>query len=132
MNVALVAGTTAAGGVRGTDLHATDVLLIVEPNLDPRVEKQLIGRVHRVGQTKRVEVRLQLAQSAQVCTDAVLGRKAIRTNGGPATVSGESQHPGRIQWRPQNAPTLASDDRVTSLCKLGAFLGGLSRRGSRR
>lgn len=54
--VALAAGTSASSGVRGLDLHMLHHIIIVEPHLDDRVEKQLIGRGRRIGQMGRLHV----------------------------------------------------------------------------
>lgn len=46
----------ASAGGTGLNIQAASVVIIVEPQLKPSIEDQMIGRSHRMGQTKAVRV----------------------------------------------------------------------------
>ena len=54
-----------AGGT-GLNIQAASVVVICEPQWKPSVEEQAIARAHRMGQTRRVQVRRLLAKD---CVD---------------------------------------------------------------
>jgi len=58
---ALLASQVVAGGV-GLNIHAANVVILMEPQLKPTTEWQAIARVHRMGQTRTVLVHRLLAQ----------------------------------------------------------------------
>lgn len=60
----------------GCDAEAQHVIL-TEPLLDPAVEAQAVGRVHRIGQTKPTFVHRSVPHHAQTCACCVCHVQAI-------------------------------------------------------
>jgi SNF2 family DNA or RNA helicase len=58
---ALLASQVVAGGV-GLNLQAANVVILMEPQVNPTTEWQAIARVYRMGQTRTVLVHRLLAQ----------------------------------------------------------------------
>ena len=50
-----------AGGV-GLNIQAASVVIICEPQWNPAIEEQAIGRAHRMGQVRRVDVHRLLSE----------------------------------------------------------------------
>jgi superfamily II DNA or RNA helicase len=64
-----------AGGV-GLNIQAASVVILCEPQVKPTMESQAVGRVHRMGQVRRVQVhRLLVADSVDERMLRVLERK---------------------------------------------------------
>lgn len=56
---------TAANGVYGwLNIQAASVVIIAEPQWTPAIEEQAIGRCHRMGQVRRVDVHRLLTENS--------------------------------------------------------------------
>src|SRR5690606_12292237 len=60
---AVLVSQIAAGGV-GLNVQAASVVVITEPQLVPAVEDQAVGRVHRMGQVRPVQVHRLLTEDS--------------------------------------------------------------------
>ncbi|MEU6712155.1 SNF2-related protein [Nonomuraea sp. NPDC046802] len=73
---AVLLGQVQAGGV-GLNLQAASVVIMCEPQVKPSMETQAVGRAHRLGQVRRVQVhRLLTVDSVDQRMLAILGRKS--------------------------------------------------------
>jgi SNF2 family DNA or RNA helicase len=68
--------TTGAGGV-GLNLTAANYVFMMEPQYNPQKDQQAIDRVHRIGQTRKVQViRLLMKDSIEVGVVKIAEAKA--------------------------------------------------------
>lgn len=79
-------------GAVGINLTQANRVFLLEPSLNPVLESQIIGRVHRIGQKRRVEiVRLILKDSIE--SRLMKYRKMARNRN---TTDEESEHQGNL------------------------------------
>ncbi len=73
---AVLVAQIQAGGT-GLNIQAASVVVLMEPQVKPSLESQAIGRAHRMGQTRRVQVfRLLASDSVDERMIEILTRKA--------------------------------------------------------
>ncbi|MDH2425840.1 DEAD/DEAH box helicase [Sphaerisporangium sp. TRM90804] len=74
---AVLLGQIQAGGV-GLNLQAASVVILCEPQVKPTMESQAVGRAHRMGQTRKVQVHRMLTPDSvdQRMLD-ILGEKTL-------------------------------------------------------
>lgn len=66
----------SSAGAVGINLTQANRVFLMEPCFNPALEQQAIGRVHRLGQTRRVDiVRLVMERSVETRINAMLDQK---------------------------------------------------------
>jgi len=93
-------------GAVGINLTAANVVYMLEPCLDPSLEEQAIGRVHRMGQTRPVTVkRLLVADSVEERVVKVVKDRCRSTAGQASTNSMGSGNAGALKTDRQKLKT---------------------------
>jgi superfamily II DNA or RNA helicase len=120
-------GAISAGAV-GINLTQANRVFIMEPFLNPALEAQAIGRVHRLGQKRAVEiVRLIVSDSIETRLQSVLSKQFGANQASPVASAsnkrtGGHDGPGDVDENDDDNEKPAAADEATSQ-EVGTLIG---------
>lgn len=118
-------------GSGGLNLTEATHVLLVEPSLNPAMEKQAVGRVHRIGQTRETRVhRFVICESVEETISSMMSASDAERTVGLENVDRRSPKKRRSKSDPNGEMTISMFKNLFSLRQRGTISDGSASIGS--